>query len=98
MKLQHILQPDTETEVLELIDEAIENPRTLILHNDDYNTFDFVINSLIEVCKHDPIQAEQCTYLVHYRGFCEVKNGSVEKLKPMKRELLRRGLNATLEE
>ncbi|MEY4110611.1 MAG: hypothetical protein RLZZ46_966 [Bacteroidota bacterium] len=91
------LHPETDTDVLELIDEEVMPPHTLVLHNDDYNTFDFVIKSLIEVCNHEPEQAEQCTYLVHYRGYCEVKNGSANKLVPMKRELLRRGLSATLE-
>lgn len=97
MEFSHLLSPEIDTDVLELIEEDVIPPHTLVLHNDDYNTFDFVINSLIEVCKHDPVQAEQCTYLVHYRGYCEVKNGSAEKLTPMKRELVRRGLSATLE-
>jgi len=48
---------------------------TLILHNDDVHDFDFVIHSLIDVCKHDSVQAEQCTFLVHYKGKCDIKKG-----------------------
>ncbi|MEA3446261.1 MAG: ATP-dependent Clp protease adaptor ClpS [Bacteroidota bacterium] len=69
----------------------------LILHNDDVNTFDFVIKSLIEVCGHNNIQAEQCTFLIHYRGKCDVKKGSFPNLKPMKEELISRGLKATID-
>ncbi len=94
------MSPDTEIleEVnVELI-ENVEPSKALILYNDDVNTFDFVIESLIKVCKHDLLQAEQCTYLVHYKGKCLVKNGSFAKLKPMYDGLLDRGLSAKIEE
>lgn len=84
----------------ELISEAIieqQNTRSLLLYNDDVNTFDFVIETLMEVCKHHPIQAEQCTYLVHYKGQCEVKKGLVEELVPYCDALLRRGLSAKIQ-
>ena len=68
------------------------NERFLILHNDEENTFDFVIDSLIEVCEHNMEQAEQCTLIVHYKGKCDVKKGNFEKLKPMKDQLIHRGL------
>ena len=55
-----------------------------ILHNDDYNHFDYVIDSLVEVCKHDRLQAEQCTLIAHYNGKCDVKTGELEMLKQMK--------------
>jgi ATP-dependent Clp protease adaptor protein ClpS len=74
---------DTETQLEEdvlVIEEALQN---IILYNDDVNTFDFVIDSLIEVCNHDVIQAEQCTYLVHYAGKCAVKRGTYKKLRPL---------------
>lgn len=70
---------------------------SLILHNDEVNTFDFVIESLIEVCNHSTEQAEQCTYLVHYKGKCDVKSGSFDFLRPMRRALADRGLKATIE-
>lgn len=85
-----------EDELLDL-DTLVEAPKSLVLYNDDVNTFEFVTESLIKVCRHDPIQAEQCTYLVHYTGKCAVKNGSYNKLKPLCQALLDRGLSATIE-
>ena len=55
----------------------------LVLFNDDVNTFDFVIESLIDVCLHDREQAEQCSIIIHNNGKCSVKSGTVDKLKPM---------------
>lgn len=69
----------------------------LILHNDEVNTFEFVIESLIEVCEHTTEQAEQCTYLVHYKGKCDVKSGSFDFLRPLRHALADRGLKATIE-
>ena len=81
-----------------VIEETVEaRVRELVLYNDDYNTFDFVIESLIEVCKHDELQAEQCTHLVHYTGKCAVKNGSYAKLNPLRVALCDRGLSAVIE-
>lgn len=88
---------DTDEEVLLAPEEVETEGLQLILYNDDVNTFDFVIESLIKVCKHDPIQAEQCTYLVHYKGKCSVKRGSFEFLEPMCTALLDRGLSAQIE-
>lgn len=68
----------------------------LVLYNDDVHTFDYVIESLIEVCDHDEIQAEQCTMIVHYKGQCDVKKGSPSKLRPLKEGLLNRGLRASI--
>ncbi len=86
-----------EQEVVETVvkDEAV---KALLLYNDDFNTFDFVTESLIKVCKHDAVQAEQCTYLVHYTGKCVVKNGTFKKLKPLCEALLERGLSARIED
>ena len=81
----------------EFSDVEGQGRNSLVLHNDDFNTFDFVIESLIEVCEHTTEQAEQCTYLVHYKGKCDVKSGSFDFLRPMRRALADRGLNATIE-
>jgi ATP-dependent Clp protease adaptor protein ClpS len=66
----------------------------LVLFNDDVNTFDWVIETLIEVCDHDALQAEQCAYIVHYKGKCTVKSGDFEFLEPLQRELSNRNLSA----
>lgn len=84
---------EEEVAVLEETDE--ENK--LVLWNDDVNTFDFVIECLIEICEHTPEQAEQCTILIHYKGKCTVKTGSMEKLKPMHEKLLSRGLTSEIQ-
>jgi ATP-dependent Clp protease adaptor protein ClpS len=82
----------TETDVL-----TEENPeKSLILFNDDVNTFDWVIQCLIEICEHEVEQAEQCTYIIHYKGKCDVKHGSFEDLEPRLKELHRRGLSAEI--
>ncbi|MBA3681416.1 MAG: ATP-dependent Clp protease adaptor ClpS [Bacteroidetes bacterium] len=85
-----------EQEIIEVVlkEEAV---KALILYNDDVNTFEFVAESLIKVCEHDALQAEQCTYLVHYTGKCVVKNGTFKKLKPLCEALLERGLSAKIE-
>lgn len=70
---------------------------TLILYNDDFNTFDHVIKSLIEVCGHDSVQAEQCALIVHLKGRCEVKTGLAEVLNVMCRSLNVKGLNSKVE-
>lgn len=68
----------------------------IVLHNDDVNTFDFVIDSLIKVCDHTVEQAEQCTFLVHYKGKCTVKSGEFKDLEPRCTKLLNLGLTAEL--
>ncbi|MCF8373530.1 MAG: ATP-dependent Clp protease adaptor ClpS [Bacteroidales bacterium] len=73
------------------------NVRFLILYNDNINSFDFVVKSLIEICSHNDIQAEQCTMLAHFNGKCDVKKGSFTALKPMKDLLIDRGLKATID-
>jgi len=65
----------------------------LVVFNDDVNTFDWVIDSLMEVCKHEETQAEQCAFIVHYKGQCTVKTGDFETLEPMQRELSNRNLS-----
>jgi ATP-dependent Clp protease adaptor protein ClpS len=80
----------------EIVDEDVGKDRFLVLHNDEYHTFDYVIESLVEICKMDTEQAEQCTYLVHYKGKYDIKRGSESYLKPFKNGLLDRGLDATI--
>lgn len=70
------------------------NSSSLILYNDEVNTFDHVIKSLVEICGHDPIQAEQCAMLVHLKGSCEVKIGLPAAMAKMSRSLNIRGLNS----
>lgn len=78
-------------------EELIEDSKSLILFNDDFNTFDFVISSLIDVCEHDEVQAEQCAFIVHYKGKCAVKSDSFSNLKPMFDELSRRDLTVSID-
>lgn len=68
----------------------------IILFNDDIHTFDYVIDSLIDVCEHTLEQAEQCTVLVHYKGKCAVKTGEYDELKPRCSKLLQLGLSAEI--
>ena len=76
--------------------EAVGVNNEIVLHNDDVNTFDHVIDTLIRVCNHDDLQAEQCAILVHYKGKCTVKTGSLEVLKPMHEQLLARSLTSEI--
>ena len=88
-----------ETETLEKQDLDLQTSRLyeIILYNDDVNTFDWVIASLIEVCEHVPEQAEQCAVLVHYKGKCAVKSGAYDELEPRCTNLLERGLSAEIQ-
>ncbi|MFO7616548.1 MAG: ATP-dependent Clp protease adaptor ClpS [Bacteroidales bacterium] len=74
-----------------------EQTRFLVLHNDEVNTFGYVIDSLIQVCGHDSLQAEQCTFITHYKGKCEIKSGELSILAPMKDGLKDRGLLVSID-
>ncbi len=76
--------------------DVVENQKSLILHNDDYHTFSYVIDALMEICNMERVQAVQCTYLVHYKEKCEVKRGSKSELLPMRRALSAKDLKATI--
>lgn len=78
-------------------DEETLEENLLVLHNDDVHTFDYVIDALIDICDHGIEQATQCTYLIHYKGKCDVKKGIFSILKPMKDALIERELNATID-
>ena len=69
----------------------------LILHNDDIHSFNYVIDALIDICEHGYEQAAQCTIITHYKGKCDVKKGGKEVLNPMKKALIERELNATID-
>jgi len=88
-------QEDKKEEVLETTSD--EDLNDLIVYNDDINTFDHVINTLVKVCKHTPEQAEQCTLLVHYKGKCAVKKGSFVDLIPYRQGIVDAGINAEIE-
>lgn len=78
------------------VSEQETHQHEIVLHNDEVNTFDFVIDSLIQVCDHTLEQAEQCTFLVHYKGKCTVKSGEFKDLEPRCSKLLQLGLSAEL--
>lgn len=82
-------------EDLDILEKEV-NQHEIVLFNDDVHTFDFVIDSLIDVCDHTLEQAEQCTILVHYKGKCSVKSGEYDELKPRCTKLLELGLSAEL--
>jgi ATP-dependent Clp protease adaptor protein ClpS len=88
----------TQVELLEevVVDEQVGINNEIILFNDDVNTFDHVIATLVRVCNHTSEQAEQCAILVHYRGKCTVKTGVLEELKPQCSSLLEAGLSAQI--
>ena len=96
--MQHVkndIQTDAfeETEVLTITEDTCH----LIVWNDEVNTFEWVIEALMEVCGHSHEQAEQCAYLIHFKGKYSVKHGRYEKLKPQCDAITERGINATVE-
>ncbi|MFP9099761.1 ATP-dependent Clp protease adaptor ClpS [Flavobacterium sp. RHBU_24] len=86
------------TKVLEevQVEEAVSTNNEIVLFNDDVNTFDHVIETLIRVCSHTAEQAEQCALLVHYKGKCTVKTGAIADLEPQCSSLLQAGLSAEI--
>ncbi|MBL6661167.1 MAG: ATP-dependent Clp protease adaptor ClpS [Crocinitomicaceae bacterium] len=87
----------TKTEQEQKSKKQISNSYSLVLYNDDVNTFDHVINCLIRICKHDVVQAEQCAWLVHNRGKCNIKSGKLSILRKMQNALTQNGLSAEIE-
>lgn len=79
-----------------LLEEAVKKQNEIVLYNDDVNTFDYVIDTLIYACDHTPEQAEQCSIIVHYKGKCTVKTGAFNDLKPRCSMLLEAGLSAEI--
>ena len=93
IKTETFTDSRSETDVL----TGYENPYSLIVWNDEVNTFEWVIETLIEVCGHSPEQAEQCSYFIHFKGKYAVKEGSYDDLKPQCDAITERGIGATIE-
>ena len=87
-------QIEKESEISSL--SKVERVYDIILFNDDVNTFDHVINTLVAYCDHTYEQAEQCAYIVHHSGKCAVKTGSYEELEPICHKLLEAQLSAEI--
>ena len=85
-----------EKPVSEQREKSEESSHTLVLFNDEYNTFEHVIKSLVEVCGHDPVQAEQCAVITHFKGSCEVKSGNISILNTMCKGLNKRDLSSEI--
>lgn len=92
-------QPETtpfEQQDIDLLEKEAF-PYDLIVWNDEINTFEWVITTLIEVCDHSEEQAEQCSLIIHFKGKCSVKQGDYETLKPLCDAITERGIGATIE-
>lgn len=76
---------------------SVEDPCNLVVWNDEVNTFEWVIETLMDICGHTAEQAEQCAYIIHYQGKYAVQNGSYDDLKPKCDAITDRGINATVE-
>jgi ATP-dependent Clp protease adaptor protein ClpS len=92
--MKHAVEHEVELEVLEVNETT--DLIDLIVFNDEVNTFDHVIDTLIRVCKHTADQAEQCTIIIHYKGKCSVKQGTFEILKPMRDAICEAGIDARI--
>lgn len=86
-----------QTQENEDTDVLTEDLHNLIVWNDDVNTFDWVIESLVDVCGHESIQAEQCALIIHHKGKCGVKKGTFDDLRPKAEALIDRGIQATID-
>jgi ATP-dependent Clp protease adaptor protein ClpS len=91
MSTQEQVLPEIELETLE------QKENKIVLFNDEVNTFDHVIDMLVAACDHTPIQAEQCSMIVHYKGKCNVKSGDYDDLEPRCTALLEAGLTAEIQ-
>lgn len=79
-----------------VVEEQVSKEHEIIVYNDDYNTFDHVIETLMQACDHQPLQAEQCTMIIHYNGKCAVKAGDYKDLKTRCSKILEAGINAEI--
>lgn len=91
------LEEKKEEELDVLLEDLVDtDEHDLVVFNDDVNTFEHVVKILIKVCKHSQEQAEQCTFIIHYKGKCAVKKGSTKTLKPMCQSILDAGIQAAI--
>ena len=92
------MRPSYQEDVMEDVLEVVEttDAMDLVVFNDDVNTFEHVINTLIRVCRHTPEQAEQCTMLIHYKGKCAVKKGDYDFLRPVRESICEAGIDAKI--
>lgn len=88
---------ELEEVLLAEMEATTSNKSEIIVYNDDYNTFDWVIQCFMEICNHAYDQSEQLSLLIHFKGKASVKSGTYESLKPMKDALVDRGLSAVIE-
>jgi ATP-dependent Clp protease adaptor protein ClpS len=95
LHFHYMMDADTKKETKK--SESKDNFVNLIVWNDDVHSFDYVIDCLIQICDHSGEQAAQCTYLIHYKGKCEVKSGPPSIIKKMRDRLSKRGLSVTVE-
>lgn len=91
MSTKEKVSPELDLEVLE------QEENKIVLYNDEVNTFDHVIDMLVAACDHTPLQAEQCSMIVHYKGKCSVKTGAYKDLEPRCSKLLDAGLTAEIQ-
>ena len=87
----------TKEQVESKVEEVLAKPYRLDLHNDDKNSFDWVITCLMKVCGHEEEQASQCAHIVHFNGICDVKYGDQDTISKMKDKLSNAGLSVTME-
>lgn len=93
-EMKPVFQEQELVDVMEVIETT--DLMDLVVFNDDVNTFDHVIKTLIKVCKHTNEQAEQCTLIIHYKGKCTVKNGTFDFLRPFRDAICEVGIDAKI--
>tara|TARA_B100001564_G_C20469927_1_gene592149 strand:- start:137 stop:421 length:285 start_codon:yes stop_codon:yes gene_type:complete len=93
VKISYQIETQEQVEV----DVKVTEDWSLVVYNDDHNTFDHVIERLVNICNHTVLQAEQCAVIIHFKGKCTVKSGSYEKLEPMCTSLLESDITAEIE-
>ena len=90
------INPHESEQTIVEVDEVTVDEQNVIIYNDDFNTFEHVIATLIKVCRHTKEQAEQRTWLIHYKGKCAVKSGEFNKLVPIKDAICEAGIDAKI--
>jgi ATP-dependent Clp protease adaptor protein ClpS len=91
--LKEVTKTEEEVDLLEETTDLYQ----VVLYNDDVNTFDWVIECLVDICEHDELQAEQCALLVHFKGKASVKKGELDQMKSICQALCDSDLSAVVE-